>query len=191
VLRLTLDTNCLIELEQHSAPARFIEELLAAHRAKIIRLCVVAISASERSKNGKFADNFLAFEAKLDELGLSLAEVLLPLCYFDISFLGYCVLADNDALESRIHSILFPQLSFQWIDYCRAYGRDVNDFASDHKWRNAKCDVLALWSHIHYSADVFVTSDANFHKASKRPQLIALGAKEIVTPQRAAGLIPG
>jgi hypothetical protein len=153
-------------------------------------LCVVAISASERAKNGKFAVNFESFEKKLDELGLSCAEVLLPLCYFDIGFLGHCLLSDNDTLESKIHAILFPKLPFLWTDYCQTYGRNPSDFASDRKWRNPKCDVLALWSHIHYGTDVFVTSDRNFHKPSKRPRLIALGAKEIMTPEQAARLAP-
>jgi len=53
------------------------------------------------------------------------------------------------------------------------------------KWRNAKCDVLALWRHIHFNGDIFITSDKNFHQQRKKAQLVALGAWNILTPQTA------
>jgi hypothetical protein len=59
----------------------------------------------------------------------------------------------------------------------------------DPKWRNAKCDVLALWSHIRFNGDVFVTSDKNFWKQKKKEQLIALGASNILTPQEVVSTI--
>jgi hypothetical protein len=43
-----------------------------------------------------------------------------------------------------------------------------------------------MWCHIRYGCDVFVTSDGNFLKDSKRAALIALGAKEVADPERAA-----
>lgn len=189
MLRLTLDTNCLIDLEQHSAQALFLNEIVTAHHRGSIKLCVVAISASERLKDGKFAENFSAFENKLAELNLSSSKVLIPLFYWDITFWDHCLCGDNDSLELQIHEILFPNLPFLWADYCDATGVNTNAITSDRKWRNAKCDVLALWSHIHYKADAFVTSDLNFHKVTKRPHLIALGAKEIFTPEQAATFI--
>jgi hypothetical protein len=56
-------------------------------------------------------------------------------------------------------------------------------------WRNHKCDVLAMWCHIHYGGDVFVTTDRNFMKASKQQRLEALGAREIQTPCGALSLV--
>ena len=53
-------------------------------------------------------------------------------------------------------------------------------------WRNAKCDVLALWSHINDKDDIFVTRDGNIHKQTKKPQLHALGAGDILRPKDAA-----
>lgn len=49
--------------------------------------------------------------------------------------------------------------------------------------RNAKCDVLVLWGHIHRRRDVFVTADRNFYASSKLPNLIALGAGRIECPK--------
>ncbi len=52
----------------------------------------------------------------------------------------------------------------------------------EREWRRDKCDVLSLWCHIWYQGDVFVTADKNFHKATKKPALIKLGAKSILRP---------
>ena len=41
-----------------------------------------------------------------------------------------------------------------------------------------------MWCHLHYKNDIFVTSDGNFHKATKLPRLLALGAGQIVRPMR-------
>jgi len=57
-------------------------------------------------------------------------------------------------------------------------------------WKNAKCDVLALWSHIWYGSGIFVTGDNNFLKKTKKPALITLGAGEIAKPEEViSGLI--
>jgi len=48
--------------------------------------------------------------------------------------------------------------------------------------------VVALWRHVHSGCDLFVISDDNFLRDSKRSALIALGAKEIAHPERAAQL---
>jgi hypothetical protein len=191
VLRVTLDNNCLITLEKHEVSTPFLDELVSAHRGASIELCVVAISASESPKGRKFADSFSVFQSKVAELGLSSAEVLVPIFYWDITFWDHCLWRDNDPLEPLIHKILFPNLPFRWADYCGTTGVNPNDLASDRKWRNAKCDVLGLWSHIHHKADVFVTSDSNFHKATKRPRLAELGAKAILTPEQAAIFVRG
>ena len=53
------------------------------------------------------------------------------------------------------------------------YPKDGSD-SERVKWRNAICDVQALWSHIHAGNDVFVSRDRNFHKASKLPKLLSL-----------------
>jgi hypothetical protein len=50
-------------------------------------------------------------------------------------------------------------------------------------WLNRICDVQSMWCHLHYQNDIFVTSDGNFHKATKQPRLLALGAGRIVRPE--------
>jgi hypothetical protein len=120
------------------------------------------------------------------------------MAYWDISFWDQCLWPDEAMrkLEHEIHSILFPTVPFLWEDYCRSNSLDPLDPPPNpstgkwQKWRNCKCDVQAIWSHIHHKRDVFVTSDTNFHKADKKEALIALGAGRIEHPDGALSLLP-
>lgn len=107
--------------------------------------------------------------------------------YLDVCFLDYCILADeNDLLEQKIHNVLFPNIEFLWVDYAKARGLVIDSI--DKNWRNAKCDVLALWCHIEHGGGIFVTRDANFHAVTKREKLKALGVGTIVDPNEAIAL---
>jgi hypothetical protein len=113
------------------------------------------------------------------------------MCYADICFLDHCLLS-NDlmlALEHQIHTTLFPKVEFTWQDYCRTNDIDPLPKSPNRKWLNCKCDVQAMWSHIHAKRDVFVTSDKNFHRPEKKAALIALGAKGIEYPDEAVRLL--
>lgn len=179
-LRFALDTNCLIDLEERRPGACFIDELVTAHRRGIVHVCVLAISASERRREGASAKSFLEFKGKLENIGLDTVEMLKPIGYWDLTFWDYCLWGDpNDTLEKSIHDVLFSEVTF----------RGQPDETKSARWRNAKCDVLGMWSHIHYQCDVFVTSDGNFHKATKKPRLIELGAKAIVTPEEGVAML--
>lgn len=57
------------------------------------------------------------------------------------------------------------------------------DSPQGRKWLNRICDVHGMWCHIYHGNDVFLTTDSNFMKETKRPQLIALGAGSICHPQ--------
>jgi len=90
--------------------------------------------------------------------------------------------------ERRIHQILFPNDEFYWQNYCRVTGLNPDSLPTG-KWRNQKCDVQAIWSHIQNMRDVFVTSDENFYVVAKKADLIALGASRIERPLVAVSLI--
>lgn len=95
---------------------------------------------------------------------------------------------EMQALERSIHEILFPNIPFLWSDYCAEKGLDSTANTPDRKWKNAKCDVQAFWSHAWRKRDVFVTSDDNFHTELKKPLLIALAGGHIETPESAVAL---
>lgn len=186
VTRFTLDTNCLIDVEDGRPGGPFIRELVDRH-GKGINVAVSAIGASERQRNKRYAQNFSEFQEKLKAIGFERLELLLPLAYMDVCFFDHCVMPDEtDTLERDIHTVLFPSIEFMWVEYAKARGLAVD--ALDKNWRNAKCDVLGLWCHIKHGGGVFVTSDSNFHAATKQDNLKALGVGTIAYPKDAAAL---
>jgi hypothetical protein len=186
-VRFTLDTNCIIDVEEGRPSAPFVRELVGLHGKNGINVAVSAIGASERQRTGGYAQSFSEFQAKLKAVGFDSVELLPPLAYMGICYLDHCVMADeNDLLERQIHDPLFSNIEFLWVNYAKARGLPAD--ALDKTWRNAKCDVLALWCHIRHGGGVFVTSDTNFHSDTKREKLRALGAGIIATPQDALAL---
>ena len=89
-----------------------------------------------------------------------------------MAYWDHCVYGPSD-FEEPLHKILFPMIPFKYADYCQHYGIDPKSGVIHKKWRRAKCDVLTMWCHIHYSNDVFITNDRNFHKATKNLSLSA------------------
>jgi hypothetical protein len=186
-MRFTLDTNCLIDVEEERPDASFIRGLVSLHGQNRINVSISSIGASERQRTGGYAENFSEFQAKLKLIGFEGLELLPPLAYLDICFFDHCVLADEkDTLEQDIHNVLFPNIQFKWVDYANARGFAVDSI--NRNWRNAKCDVLTLWCHIKHGGGVFVTSDENFHSATKQVKLKALGAGTIAYPKEALRL---
>ncbi|MBU6482635.1 MAG: hypothetical protein KGS09_19100 [Nitrospirae bacterium] len=186
-MRFTLDTNCLIDVEEERPNASFIRDLVALHGKNGITVAISSIGASERQRAGGYAQNFSEFQAKLKTIGFEGLEHLPPLAYWNICFFDHCVMSgENNTLEQDIHNVLFPNIEFMWVDYAKARGLAVDSI--DKNWRNAKCDVLALWCHIKHDRDVFVTSDLNFHATAKRDKLKALGVGAVAYPKDALRL---
>lgn len=190
VPRVTLDHNCIITLEEHRADEKALRELITLSKSGNCRLCVAAIGASELLRDGSYADSFLHFRNKLAAVGLGDAEILSSMFYVGLSFIGLALLVSESMLdlERRIHDILFPAVELDFAAYCAAHRLEPErdwETAQAKKWRRAKCDTLALWCHVWHHGDIFVTTDGNFHKVSKKPKLIALGAGSILRPNEA------
>jgi hypothetical protein len=195
MLSFTLDTNCVLAVDECRPEAPSIRLLAGAHANKTADVAVVAIMASEKQRPGQRVEDFGTFRSRLSHLGLGHLGLCLPLFYFDISFFDHCLWASPDAvaLEQRIHRVLFPQIEFEYEDFCKARGLAVAPNVWDkprEPWRNAKCDVQAIWSHINGGRNTFVSDDDDFHKATKKPALLDLGAGKIERPEAAAGLLP-
>ena len=188
VKHFTLDHNCLVALERREPEALAIRSLVAAHESGQANVAVVAISASENQQGGRRIANFGEFLARLDALGLASLKIILPMAYWDIAFWDHALLTDDAMImvETDLHTILFPRSAFSFEDFCAANSNDPN---APKKWRNRKCDVQGIWSHIYARRDVFVTSDKEFHKPQKKPALISRGAGAIEYPSTAVGLI--
>ena len=193
MLSFTLDTNCIIAVDEERPEAAAVRTLAKAHRLKAALVGVVAISASERQRDGGTLESFQDFKERLQALDLADLELLEPMMYWDITFWDFGLWSDENmqVLERSIHDILFPKLEFFWQNYCAFRNLDQSTTQPDKKWKNAKCDVQAFWSHAYRKRQVFVTSDMNFHAVSRKARLLQLSGGKIATPQEAVTLLSG
>ena len=190
-MKLTLDTNCVIALESGEVQGEAVRRIVEAHRAGRAQVSLSGISASERQRCGTYRKMYSRFSSRLARLGLSDLPVLKPQFGLGVTFLDEGYLGDETTLErlQAIHRVLFPSLEPDYRAFCAARGLDPLDEPGDPKWLNALCDAEALASHIFYEGDVFVTDDRNFHKSSKKPQLLRLGAGRIERAAEAASMV--
>jgi hypothetical protein len=191
MINVTLDMNCIVDLEQGNVTSSYIKELIQMHKDQKINLRVVAISASELKPDRTYVSDFNEFKERIDSIGLADVQVLKPIAYQGIAFHNYCVqgVGDLGMLEKEIQEALFPETEIKYIDFCKKRRLNPNNKKNWRKWINKKCDVLAMCSHIWNDGGIFVTTDNNFHKKTKKPRLIALGAGEILKPQEAVDRI--
>ncbi|MDH5794111.1 MAG: hypothetical protein OEZ18_06090 [Candidatus Bathyarchaeota archaeon] len=191
MLDVTLDNNCIIDLEQNNAIASHLRKLIQMHCDHKINLRVVAISASERKPDQTYVSHFDEFKERINKIGLGDVKILETIAYVGLSFVGYCLVGGGalEELESEIQGILFPRIELCYSDFCKKRNLDPNDEKAWRKWTNIKCDVLALWSHVWYKGDIFVTTDKHFHKKTVKPRLVKLGAGKILRPDEAVKLL--
>jgi hypothetical protein len=175
-MKITLDHNVIIDLANGSENIARLREVLAdkEHQAY-----VVEIGASEMRQRGIRPDRFDLFEELLEKAGIRELPRLMPMMIWDVTFWDHGLWSD-DVMSNRateIEQILFgdsPRIEIA------GETQDSSKFAA---WLNRICDVQTMWSHMHYANDIFVTSDRNFHKATKLPRLIAMGAGRISKPE--------
>ncbi|RJG08654.1 hypothetical protein D3879_22430 [Pseudomonas cavernicola] len=176
--KFTLDTNCIIDLEENRSNAEHVRKLVDAWKNGRIELAVVAVSASENQQGGTANRHFSAFEKKLERAGLTGVQYLLPLAKWDVFYWDHVLSADDEMekLESEIRNILFPNIQ----------ATPPESIEENSVWRNQLCDVLVAWSHAFHKWDYLVTSDENFHK--HKDELKKAGINEVLYPKDAAHL---
>lgn len=191
MLSFTLDTNCIIAVDEARAEAVAVRALAEAHAAGTANVGLCAISASENQKTGGQLENFSEFQRRITSLELAHLELLYPMFYWDVTFFDASLMSDDamQSLEMQIHEVLFPDVPFLWSDYCHSHGLNPASATLDRNWRNKKCDVQAFWCHTFHKREVFVTTDDKFHAATKKPKLIALAGGRIESPLTAATLL--
>lgn len=183
----TFDTNCIIDMAQNTPPARFILDIIRAHRDGQVSAAFVAVSASERQRSDCFLPTYEHFLGRLRALGVADIPQIKGMAYWDISYWDHALSpSENDKLRERhIHDVLFPNIEFNFADFIRTVGIDSTDTLSRkaRKWRNAWCDRQMIWAHDFHSRDVFVTSDQNFKKLVGR---VGFETIAVCTPEEAA-----
>lgn len=167
-MKITVDHNVLLDFVVDSPRIVKLREKIAAG---VYAPYVVEVGASEMRQGGAQADHYDQFEVLLRDAGLDSAPRLAPIAIWDVFFWDHALWSSEEleAEADRIEQVLF--------------GESPQVESGSRVWLNRKCDVLSMWCHIHYANEIFVTSDGNFHKATKLPRLIELGAKKIARPE--------
>jgi hypothetical protein len=80
----------------------------------------VAISASERKRDGTYATNFSEFKQKIAAVVLGHVDILKPIAYLGMAYLDWCYPGGGEAtvLDRKIHKALFPDIEFVYREYC-------------------------------------------------------------------------
>lgn len=166
-MKITLDHNCLIDLERSAQRGQIIRSLIENHDHQCF---IVNIGASELLKLGVRPDHYSTFENLLISLKIDYLARLDPIGIYGATFYGRCLYSSPEAelLLEKIEEILF--------------GKRIPFEEDQNKWLNQTCDIHTLWSHIHYGNELFLTSDKNFLK-SKKKSLEELGAGKICNPE--------
>jgi hypothetical protein len=191
LVSFTLDTNCIIDIDEKRASAPSTMQLVQAYRNGQADVALVSVSASERQQGDKYLENYSDFVERLKSLGLSDLPVLPTIAYWNIGFYGVGLYGGNPAMvrrEREIQSILFPGIEFEWPVYASKAGLQVNDLSNPgaRRWRNAFCDRQMFWAHDHNNRDYFATRDGNFLRLVGRPEF---ADTKVLTPSEAASLI--
>lgn len=188
MLTITIDTNILVDLEAGAPRTAPVQRLLGDAHGRTVKVHLPAIMASERQRGGRYLDDFDAFVRRATDVGFPEDALVYLIGCWGVTFWERCLWASDEsaALERTIHSILFEHRPFECPEGLGSEFKVDSPHPDYVAWRNAKCDVLMMWCHIHYGADVFITADENFQKASKKTRLIEIGAKHIIAPEEVA-----
>ncbi|WP_294927421.1 hypothetical protein [uncultured Paracoccus sp.] len=186
-MRLTLDTNCLIDIADKRERAPYVEALRAAAEEGRVLISLVASSASEKQQSGDFLSSMGRFKERVAALGFGDSLLLPSIARFDVSFFEHGLHCDNQMLERehKIYRVLFPTSPPEWADYAKEKGhmRDDRHGKGYFRWRNQLLDAQAFWAHEHASQDIFVTSDARFKVLEGHrdfPTAVVKEAREVV-----------
>lgn len=171
---LTLDTNCLCDLDEDRPAAASVRELGRRARAGEIGLAIAVSSASERQIDRTFLTSFDLFRSRLAALGMDQLELLPTIARADVAFWDLSVWGGPEAesREEEIYSVMFPTSPFRWPKYAAARGVEPNNLASVAygRWKNQLLDAQAFWAHEHAGRDIFVTSDRRFKVLEGMPE---------------------
>lgn len=187
-MKLTLDWNCVIEVEEQRPQARFVSELVFLHRAGDVEVALLAASASENSKSKRFPGSASLFFKRIRALGwMDIPLVPMP-AIIGLSYLDCCFIV-GDGEEYRrdmdaLWNVIAPKVPRRISEYLLP-GMSLPDAMIQSealwRWRNAWCDVVSAYSHIHAGRDVFITNNTK-HFQKNFEKLADLGMRRISTP---------
>ena len=112
MIRMTLDTNCIIDLEEQRPDSKYLVEIIDAWRNGKVNLAVVAVSASENQPGGQVNETYKQFQEKLASVGLAGVTELLPLAYWDVFYWDHALWSSEETGSSKMTPpVPFPILT--------------------------------------------------------------------------------
>ena len=187
-MKLTLDWNCVIEVEEDRPQAKYVTDLVNRHRKGQFEVALLAASASENSKSKRFPSNAKLFQDRVSALGWQdLPLVPIPAIY-GLSYWDFCYFVEDaekfDSDMDALWAVVAPKVSRKLTDHLPDGVELTDDTIQSEalsRWRNTWCDVISAYSHIHERRDIFVTNNTrDFQKKSEK--LSCLGMTHIYTP---------
>ena len=187
-VKLTLDTNCIIALENGEAAASEVHKLVQLTLTGNVNLAILGISASENQKAFYEGQDFTGFQKRVSANGLGNLIILKPIAFFDVTFWDWCILpSERDSkLLNDLWSVIFPRSETNWAKRAASSGIDLHDNSSKEskKWRNELCDAQIAWATIHHGYDALVTLNTSDFQRN-RSELKSLGLSAVWTPKEA------
>lgn len=191
MLSFTLDTNCLIAVDEGRPERTAVMEIIAAAKEGLADVAMVASCASERQVGGRYLSTIDELRERMKALGFGHIVLLKPIMTWDLSFWDHAILASEEQLarQEAIFRTLFPNTEPDWPTFAKARNLPPDDLTTRAAWhwRNKYCDVQALWAHDNHGRDFFVTTDRDFDPIRSAA---AFSTLQVVTPEAAAGRLP-
>ncbi len=187
-MKITLDWNCIISVENDEVAKDDILVLVEAHRSAKIDVALLATSASENTKSKRFPGNASLFRDRVKKLGFDHLPIVPMPAVSDLSYYDFCYwVEDSDEFNStfdKIWSVIASRTSRDFESYLtptQALADGAIQSEECSKWRNSWCDVMSAYSHIHAKRDVFVTQNTKDFQAHS-VRLAELGMTSIKSP---------
>ena len=95
----TLDTNCLIDVDEGREAAPHVLALAAAHARGEADVALVAVSASERQPGDTYLPRYEDFQGRVARPGLGHLPVLLGMAYFDMSYWDHAAVVISTCVQ--------------------------------------------------------------------------------------------
>lgn len=81
LISFTLDTNCLIDVDDDRPAKPFVLALLEAAKSGVADVAIVASSAAERQPGGGHLSDFGQFQQRMNQLGFGHVGLLMPIAH--------------------------------------------------------------------------------------------------------------
>ena len=189
-MKLTLDWNCVIEVEEGRPQAAQVVDLVSRHRQGQFEVALLAASASENSRSKRFPGNANLFKDRVLALGWNDLPLVPMPGIVGLSYWDFCYsVDDSDKFEREMDAlwcVIAPKVSSRPSEHLPT-GVSLTDEAIQSeqlsRWRNAWCDVISAYSHIRDGRDVFVTNNTRDFQDNSEA-LSRLGMMHIYTPAK-------